>query len=262
MPAKRDDDHRRTEIRRALADVMRDTENAVIRRELALREPLGKGDDAGCRAHRLEAAIDDPEQEEHPIGIREAEDRVDDGRAEQAQRNDLLDVAVICDKSVRTFADSDCNEHACPHRAELRCCEARLEHRLLRDAERHAHDVVHAIAEDHGCDSLHARRMIHGFDLGLILDPGLVRSSQEPLEHVIFLLSDNTAAPSGTKTHTHETERFMKRSEEAFHSLRFLAFPPPDNVHYRRNCRAIPPKSGNNQTKFFTFLSFLGQVLI
>ena len=36
MPAERDDDHRSAEIRRALADVMRDTENAVIRRELAL----------------------------------------------------------------------------------------------------------------------------------------------------------------------------------------------------------------------------------
>ncbi len=201
MPAKRDDDHRSAEIRRALADVMRDTENAVIRRELALREPLGKGNDAGCRAHRLEAAIDDPEQEEHPIGIREAEDRVDDGRTEQAQRNDLLDVAVICDKSVRTFADSDCNEHACTHRAELRCCE--VEHRLLRDAERHAHDVIHAIAENHGCDGLHARRMIHGFDLGLILDPRLVRSSQEPLEHVTFLLFDNTAAPPAARKHIH-----------------------------------------------------------
>ena len=195
MPAKRNDDHRRAEIRRALADVMRDTENAVIRRELALREPLGKGDDAGCRTHRLEAAIDDPEQEEHPIGIRKAEDRVNDGRTEQAQRNDFLDIAVICDKSVGTFADGDCDKHACAHCTKLRRRKPRFEHRLLRDAERHAHDVIHAIAENHGCDGLHARRMIHGFDLGLILDPRLVRSSQEPLEHVTFLLFDNTAAP-------------------------------------------------------------------
>jgi hypothetical protein len=30
-----------------------------------------------------------------------------------------------------------------------------------------------------------------------------------------------------------------------------------DKIHYRQNCRAIPPDSGRNRTKTFVSLSFL-----
>ena len=60
MPAEGDDDHRSTEVRGTFTDVMRDTENTVIRSELTLTEPLRKRNDTRCGTHRLEAAVEDP----------------------------------------------------------------------------------------------------------------------------------------------------------------------------------------------------------
>ena len=187
MPAESNDDHRGAEIRSTFTDVMCDTEDTVVRSELTLGKPLCQGDDTRCRAHALEHAVDRPKHDEDPGRIAHTEDGIDDSCAEQAERHDLLDIAVVGDKAVCAFADGDGDEHACAHHAEFRRRKAVLEHRLLRDTECHAHDIVHAIAEDHGRDSLNARCMIHLLDHSLILDTRLIRSSQKPFQHFLHL---------------------------------------------------------------------------
>ena len=89
--------------------------------------------------------------------------------------------------AVCAFADGDGDEHARAHHTEFSRREAILKHRLLGDAERHAHDVIHAIAEDHGRDSLNTCCMIHLLDHSLVLDARLIRSSQEPFQHFLHL---------------------------------------------------------------------------
>ena len=148
---------------------------------------MRKGHDTGSSPHTLEHAVDAPQHKEHPVGITEAKDDVDDCGTKKSDGNNFLDVTVVGNKSIRAFSDGDGDHHRRAHRTEFGRGKSRLDHRLFRNTKRHAHHIVHTVAEDHCRNGLHACRMIHLLDGVRVLNTGLVRIRQKPFEHVQHL---------------------------------------------------------------------------
>ena len=138
------------------------------------REPAGQTDHARRRAHRLDPAVDAPEDEERDeqqarAAAGEAEhahDQVDHGRDEEPPGHETADVAVIRDEPVDEFADGIDEKQGRPDQTELAGREdAPVNQRLLDHAHGHPADIEKTVGNGHAPERTGAEPVVNRLDL-------------------------------------------------------------------------------------------------